>query len=1098
MKHLVVFYVLFCFSRPAFCQQYDSLAIARQVDSLLLKVNDFKAEHKYDSVAMAVVKASALLHSAPQLDTIRISSLILSNILFFEWENMPDAGDSLLRDAVALNLGKYGPDSIQYVRALSSRANFLRIFQRYDTAEALFRQAQLICKNGPPEYQYQYSHNLISMGHMYKEWGKYEAGESALLENLELVKKLYPPESFQYSGAINSLALFYLNVGRYVEAAAFYEESLALCQKLRGVDNPETVGIRHNLAQALYMLGRTEEALEVQGRAVNTARDNPKVSRISYAQELGESANYLLNLGRFEEAEKNLRQSIQIFEQEPFGTEFEIYGVSLSNLGAFYQDIGRSRESIDFHRRARLIYMDAQNLGLPAYLISYYLMNNSMALSENYDNQGLQDSTLWYLNDAVKFGAGQLGQHAEFTDGLLHIGEMYLSLGHFDEAKEQFVAVKNALENANLRSGSYYGHALRDLASICVHEGKLAEARALLALGKNVTGASLGTGSKVYAYTLIEQGNLLWWRLHEAPEAVAAYDSAMAIYRSAILDGIRFLPESELNSFVRIHLSLSQTIYSCAAASGGKVPALAALAADNTLFLKGFILETRLALNKKLAEAPDSIRLAYSHWKDLHNLLAAEYSKPPDERKNVDLFERQANDLEKALTRQAAALSSPPDFAHWKQVQERLQPGEAAVEFIRFKVRNPEPADSTLYAALVLRPDWPAPEFVALFEEGQIDSLLRVSGERKADYVNQLYTLADRGASPVNKPRKSLYELLWQPLENALTGVRTIFYAPAGLLYRLNLAAIPVSVDSVLGDRYQLVELGSTRQLVAAIGVRPAGNDALLYGGITYEADGTALAQANAVPDSVSIVSRGELDFAYTDSTLRQGSWAPLPFTDREVGSVEKTLRAAGFQAETRGGYAATEEAFKRIGADGKPSPRVLHIATHGFFFPDPGGGMRNTEYGMRNGEEPVFKISDHPMIRSGLILAGANHAWTTGKPIKEGMEDGILTAYEISQMNLSNTELVVLSACETGLGDIQGNEGVYGLQRAFKIAGAKYLIMSLWQVPDKQTSLLMTTFYKKWLEEKMPIPEAFRAAQKALRDAGLDPYQWAGFVLVE
>jgi CHAT domain-containing protein len=144
-------------------------------------------------------------------------------------------------------------------------------------------------------------------------------------------------------------------------------------------------------------------------------------------------------------------------------------------------------------------------------------------------------------------------------------------------------------------------------------------------------------------------------------------------------------------------------------------------------------------------------------------------------------------------------------------------------------------------------------------------------------------------------------------------------------------------------------------------------------------------------------------------------------------------------------------------------------------------------------------------MLRSGLIMSGGNASWQ-GKQTLEGKEDGILTAYEISQMNLSNTELVVLSACETGLGDIQGNEGVYGLQRAFKIAGAKYLIMSLWQVPDKQTSLLMTTFYKKWLEaegpdgvgKKMTIPEAFHAAQKQMRDNGLDPYNWAGFVLVE
>ncbi len=147
---------------------------------------------------------------------------------------------------------------------------------------------------------------------------------------------------------------------------------------------------------------------------------------------------------------------------------------------------------------------------------------------------------------------------------------------------------------------------------------------------------------------------------------------------------------------------------------------------------------------------------------------------------------------------------------------------------------------------------------------------------------------------------------------------------------------------------------------------------------------------------------------------------------------------------------------------------------------------------------EPVFRLSDHPMIRSGLVLAGANYAWRTGKPLREGVEDGILTAYEISQMNLSNTELVVLSACETGLGDIQGNEGVYGLQRAFKIAGVKYLVMSLWQVPDQETSIFMTAFYRHWLENKKSIPDAFRTTQQEMRERFINPYQWAGFILVE
>ncbi len=215
---------------------------------------------------------------------------------------------------------------------------------------------------------------------------------------------------------------------------------------------------------------------------------------------------------------------------------------------------------------------------------------------------------------------------------------------------------------------------------------------------------------------------------------------------------------------------------------------------------------------------------------------------------------------------------------------------------------------------------------------------------------------------------------------------------------------------------------------------------------------------------------------------------------------MEKILQANGrSEALVRTGYTATEESFKQIGQAG-PSPHILHVATHGFFFPDPApsSAVRPSTLGEDWGEGGVFRISEHPMIRSGLILAGANQVWKGGKPLAN-TEDGILTAYEISQMNLSNTELVVLSACETGLGDIQGNEGVYGLQRAFKIAGAKYLVMSLWQVPDRPTQEMMALFYENWLEQKSSIPDAFRVAQDEMRARYPDePYKWAGFVLVE
>jgi CHAT domain-containing protein len=309
--------------------------------------------------------------------------------------------------------------------------------------------------------------------------------------------------------------------------------------------------------------------------------------------------------------------------------------------------------------------------------------------------------------------------------------------------------------------------------------------------------------------------------------------------------------------------------------------------------------------------------------------------------------------------------------------------------------------------------------------------------------------------------------MIWEPLMAVLTDVKTIYYSPSGLLHRINIGAIAIEEEENMASQFELIQLNSTRSLVVPSPLKELNNQVLLYGGIQYD----SLAQIG--------LPTGE----------RGATWSYLKGSEREVHNLEGLLKKNELEPTLLTGVAATEESFKGIGTFGATSPRVLHIATHGYFFPDP---AKTTKAG-----EPVFKVSERPMLRSGLILAGGNHTWMNTQPNKTA-EDGILTALEISQMNLRNTELVVLSACETGLGEIQGNEGVYGLQRAFKIAGAKYIIMSLWQVPDKQTSNLMLRFYSKWLEDQMSIRAAFASAQQEMSEMGFDPYFWAGFVLVE
>jgi len=578
-------------------------------------------------------------------------------------------------------------------------------------------------------------------------------------------------------------------------------------------------------------------------------------------------------------------------------------------------------------------------------------------------------------------------------------------------------------------------------------------------------------------------------------KAVPFFLEESAIKKSLLEKAVHHLSEKELNNYMK-NFTGTQTLSFLLAGDYGIQKAIPACY-DNILFYKGFLLNA-VSQVKRLARTNSLAAEKYNELKELEWLKAREYTKPIDRRKGLSEMEEKSQTLEKELARMVAGYAEARKQVKWQDVQSALQPGEAALEFVHFRKSDRNQEDSVFYAAPLVLPGKEQPSFVSLFEEKSLDHLLVGRSERKSDYVNNLYSLSGRGAITLKEPVKSLYEILWQPLEKELAGVKTIYFSPSGLLHRINLDAIPISETETLADRYHLIELNSTRQLVLPTEIKWTQNNAVLYGGIRYDADSNDIEPEPLLASR----SRGDLSFQALDSAAMSGSWKFLAWTEPEVNNIEKIMKTAGVSVELRKAGHATEVSFKELGSNNNPSPRILHLATHGYFFED---AQQTPEKIQSPGRESVFKSSDHPMLRSGLIMAGGNAAWQ-GKQTPDGREDGILTAYEISQMNLSNTELVVLSACETGLGDIQGNEGVYGLQRAFKIAGAKYLIMSLWQVPDRQTSMLMTTFYKKWLEtegpakggNKMSIPDAFHAAQKELREMGFDPYQWAGFVLIE
>jgi CHAT domain-containing protein len=315
------------------------------------------------------------------------------------------------------------------------------------------------------------------------------------------------------------------------------------------------------------------------------------------------------------------------------------------------------------------------------------------------------------------------------------------------------------------------------------------------------------------------------------------------------------------------------------------------------------------------------------------------------------------------------------------------------------------------------------------------------------------------------------YPHFWKPIADKLNqlykkkpdGGIHLYFSPDGVFNQINVNTLyNSSTRKYLLDEITVNLVTNTKDILTPVTVKEEVNNQLayLFGFPNYNLYG----ETSTTPTPTPADNRTR-SFKYDGGMLTE-----LPGTKNEVENIAALMTSLGWQPEVLIGNEALEEKIKD-----SFKPRVLHVATHGYF-------QRSAE------------LKENPFFRSGLMLAGANQA-IAGKP-QAAAEDGILTAYEAMTLNLDNTDLVVLSACETGLGDLSSGEGVYGLQRAFKVAGARTIIMSLWNVSDEATTLLMSVFYENWLIGKSKR-QSFINAQLTLRTKFKNPFYWGAFVMV-
>ena len=484
---------------------------------------------------------------------------------------------------------------------------------------------------------------------------------------------------------------------------------------------------------------------------------------------------------------------------------------------------------------------------------------------------------------------------------------------------------------------------------------------------------------------------------------------------------------------------------------------------DALVMSKSFLLESERSMYdviKRMGTSEDMRN--YTTLASMKNQVKAwekDYNANADSILSVS---KKVSRLENLLANRCKEYSDGTDFmdVDYDAVKHALGQNEVLIDFTDYISQT----QGRMYAAYIINKVQDYPLLKALFAERQIDSLGIV---RPDMYYSEDYS-------------EDVLKLLWEPLKENVSEGATIYYVPSQLLFQISLESLPLPDGSVLGSHYHFVRMSSARELVKMKSESKGykSNSAVLYGGLQYDLEDSAMVEEAQKYDLSNLLAlRGEI--ARGDSVFHD-----LQGTKEEILKIEDLLKRNKWQVSLYMGKNGTEESF--LNMHGK-SPKLLHLATHGFYYTP--NRAENVDY---------LKGYTDAMSLSGLVLSGGNAAWL-GKPLPKGVLGGILSANDIARLDLSNTDMVVLSACQTGQGKAT-SEGLYGLQRAFKKAGVGTIVMSLWSVSDKITSDFMTTFFERladthnaWNKRK-----AFEEAKEIIRKKHPDPFHWAAFVMLD
>lgn len=943
---------------------------------------------------------------------------------------------------------------------------------------------------------------------------KYELAVKYLDQAAANIRAYYGDRSLYLASDLEKMAGVLLKKGDYAKAEELVKEAVKIFQSSSAAkESSERIASYLTLAKLYTTLGLYDEAEDALRKASKYSKRSKSQGGVKSAEEL---ASLYLKQGRYAEAERLLDENTLILEKKLGATSRELI-TPLNLFGQLYIITGNYTAAEKKIKKAMEVAAINFTENSVKYTECLRLIENLYRELGDYKKAEETDKQILAIQQKV------LGNnHIDVAATLTRMGMLALYINGNAAESEKLFSQALGIVRFNLgEDNPTYADQLKNLALFCIETKKLDRADSLLQASNNIWVSKLGKNNVNSADIIFLKGNVNYLR-GNFKESERNYKTARTMYEGIFskkhpsyvrstsrLARVAFINKEYstalklINETTKNYLEFTKKYFpslsfnekskywnqikedfeffnSMAFTLSNSNPALVAQMYNNQLATKALLLSSSIKIRERILNSKDERLIGkYNEWTSkkqaLVNAISLSKEAQAESGINPDKLNKEIEQLEKELSESSELFSQNIESKPitWSEVRKSLAANEFALEFIRFRTFETGFTDKIQYAALLIDPkNSKSPRLIPL-ENGK-------DMEKKyiKYYKNVIITKADED--------QYSYANYWEPVKKYIPDGARVYVSSEGVYNELNIETLQAEDGSYPIDKNEIVYLTNTKELIGRK-KESKGTKVMSPSSVSLIGNPTFYASASAVRKSTGSVDRG-LDRAIAKPGFQSAAASvisQLPGTEVEVKEIRSLFAEKKWNIRFITNDAADEDSVKNL-----DNPKIVHIATHGYFSPDL--ELTSTE-GLSSTEA---EFAQNPLLRSGLLLKGAGDVLKSGNTLQINSENGVLTAYEAMDLNFDNTDLVVLSACETGKGEVQIGEGVFGLQRSILVAGANTMVMTLFKVDDEVTKELMINFYSRWLSTGN-LRESFYLAKKDIKAKHKHAVYWGAFVMV-